>query len=195
MNGSAAMRMPSRCTSARWRSARRALGADHPDLAASLNNLASLYQAEGRTADAVPIVEQTIASGRAQPRVALPVLLSAQQQQLMPAGKALDDALNVVQRGTQSSAAPPSTSWRCGWRRDRPSRATGAPGSGSRRGSGDAGQGDRCRRLEGTCRSAMPRPSSAAGNGLPPFPPSAQACKKRLQPNFPIMPRCRIRCR
>src|SRR5882757_3155236 len=82
-----------------------ALGPDHPDLATSLNNLASLYQAEGRTADALPVVEQTIANGRAQSRVALAVLWTAQRQQLMPAEKALDDALNVVQRGTQSSAA------------------------------------------------------------------------------------------
>ena len=82
-----------------------ALGFDHPDLAASLNNLASLYQAEGRTADALPIVERTIASGRAQLRVALPVLFAAQRQQLIPAEKALDDALNAVQHGAQSSAA------------------------------------------------------------------------------------------
>ena len=82
-----------------------ALGPDHPDLAISLNNLASLYQAEGRTADALPIVETTIASGHAQLRVALPVLLAVQAQQIMPRDKALDDALNVVQRGTQSSAA------------------------------------------------------------------------------------------
>lgn len=82
-----------------------ALGADHPDLAISLNNLASLYQAEGRTVDALPIVERTIANGRAQSRVALAVLLSAQRQQLLPAEKALDEALNAVQRGTQSSAA------------------------------------------------------------------------------------------
>ena len=82
-----------------------ALGPDHPDLATSLNNLASLYQAEGRTADARPIVESMIAAGRAQLRVALPVLFAAGQQQLIPGDKALDDALNVVQRGTQSSAA------------------------------------------------------------------------------------------
>ncbi len=82
-----------------------ALGADHPDLAISLNNLASLYQAEGRSADALPIVETTIASGRAQLRVALPVLLAASRQQLLPGEKALDDALDVVQHGTQSSAA------------------------------------------------------------------------------------------
>jgi CHAT domain-containing protein/Tfp pilus assembly protein PilF len=82
-----------------------ALGPDHPDLAISLNNLASLYQAEGRTRDALPIVETTIANGRMQLRVALPVLLAAQRQQLLPAETALDDALDVVQRATQSSAA------------------------------------------------------------------------------------------
>jgi CHAT domain-containing protein/tetratricopeptide (TPR) repeat protein len=82
-----------------------ALGSDHPDLATSLNNLASLYQTEGRTADALPIVESMIAGGRAQLRGALPVLFASGRQQLMPGDKALDDALNVVQRGTQSSAA------------------------------------------------------------------------------------------
>jgi CHAT domain-containing protein len=83
----------------------RALGSDHPDLWTSLNNLASLYQAEGRTPDALPLVERTIASGHAQLRVALPVLSAAPRQQLMPVGQALDDALNAVQRGAQSSAA------------------------------------------------------------------------------------------
>jgi CHAT domain-containing protein len=82
-----------------------ALGADHPDAAISLNNLASLYQTLARTADALPLTEKMLAGGRAQLRVALPVLLAAQQQQIMPAEQALDDALNAVQRGTQSSAA------------------------------------------------------------------------------------------
>ena len=82
-----------------------ALGPDHPDLVTSLNNLASLYQTEGRGADALPIVQRLIASGRVQPRVALPVLFAAQRQQSMPAEKALDDALNAIQRGAQSSAA------------------------------------------------------------------------------------------
>jgi CHAT domain-containing protein len=82
-----------------------ALGPEHPDLATSLNNLASLYQAEARSPDALPIVERLIASGRAQLRVALPVLFAAQRQQSMPAEKALDDALNAIQRGAQSSAA------------------------------------------------------------------------------------------
>jgi CHAT domain-containing protein/Tfp pilus assembly protein PilF len=82
-----------------------AVGADHPDTIASINNLASLYQAEGRTADALPLVEPLIANGSAQLGVALPVLLAAQRQQLISIEKAMDEALNVIQRGTQSSAA------------------------------------------------------------------------------------------
>jgi CHAT domain-containing protein/Tfp pilus assembly protein PilF len=83
----------------------RAVGADHPDTAISTNNLAFLYRVEGRANDALPLVQRLIAGGRAQPRVALPVLFDAQRQQLMASQQALDDALNVIQRGTQSSAA------------------------------------------------------------------------------------------
>ncbi|MEI9926054.1 MAG: CHAT domain-containing tetratricopeptide repeat protein [Bradyrhizobium sp.] len=83
----------------------RALGAGHPDAVTSANNLAFLYQKEGRTVDAVPIVERMIDGGNAQPRVALAVFFGAQRQQLMPPAKALDGALNAIQRGTQSSAA------------------------------------------------------------------------------------------
>jgi CHAT domain-containing protein/Tfp pilus assembly protein PilF len=83
----------------------KTVGADHPDTAISINNLAFLYRAEGRAVDALPLVQRMIGSGRAQPRVALPVLFDAQRQQLLPAEQAQDDALNVVQRGTQSSAA------------------------------------------------------------------------------------------
>ena len=83
----------------------RAVGPDHPDTAASMNNLASFYQAEGRPADALPLVQRLIRKGRAQLRAALPVLADAQRQQLLPAEQALDQALNTIQRGTQSSAA------------------------------------------------------------------------------------------
>src|SRR5205823_6716268 len=83
----------------------KAVGADHPDTAMSTNNLAFLHRAENRTADALPLVQRLIGSGRAQIRVALPVLFDAQRQQLLESEKALDDALNVVQRGAQSSAA------------------------------------------------------------------------------------------
>jgi CHAT domain-containing protein/Tfp pilus assembly protein PilF len=83
----------------------RAVGSDHPDTAASANNLAFLYRAEGRVADALPLVQRLIGSTRAQMRVALPVLFDAQRRQLLPSEQALNDALNVIQRGTQSSAA------------------------------------------------------------------------------------------
>jgi CHAT domain-containing protein/Tfp pilus assembly protein PilF len=83
----------------------RAVGSDHPDTAVSTNNLAFLYRAEGRVTDALPLVQRMIAGGRAQLRVALPVLFDAQRQQLMPAEPALDAALDAIQRGTQSAAA------------------------------------------------------------------------------------------
>jgi CHAT domain-containing protein/Tfp pilus assembly protein PilF len=83
----------------------RGVGADHPDTANSVNNLASLYLDQGRFSDALPLVERMIASKRAQLRVALPVLYVAAQQQLLGNTKALDEALNVIQAGSQSSAA------------------------------------------------------------------------------------------
>jgi CHAT domain-containing protein len=70
-----------------------------------LNNLASLYQAQGRTSDALPLVERMMAGGRAQLRVALAVLLDAQKKRQMEADKAFDEALDVIQHGAQSSAA------------------------------------------------------------------------------------------
>jgi len=83
----------------------RAVGIDHPETAISANNLAFLYRAEGRTSDALPLVQRLIGSGRAQPRAALPVLFDAQGRQLLEGQQAFNDALNVIQRGTQSSAA------------------------------------------------------------------------------------------
>ncbi|MCA6115551.1 CHAT domain-containing protein [Bradyrhizobium sp. WSM 1738] len=82
-----------------------AVGADHPDTANSTNNLAAFYQASGRPGDALPLVERLIGNGRAQPRAALPVLADAERQQLMPREEAVNDMLNVIQRGTQSAAA------------------------------------------------------------------------------------------
>jgi CHAT domain-containing protein/Tfp pilus assembly protein PilF len=83
----------------------KALGPDHPDVATALNNLAVLYYNEGRDADALPLVQTTIGRGRAAPSIALPVLFAAQGNGLVSAGKAQDDALNVVQRASQSAAA------------------------------------------------------------------------------------------
>ena len=38
------MPMPSRCTSDHWQYEEKVLGPDHPNVAASLNDLAHLYQ-------------------------------------------------------------------------------------------------------------------------------------------------------
>ena len=54
-------RMPSRSTSDRWRSMRKSLGPDHPDVATSLNNLALLYYEQGRYADAEPLYKRSLA--------------------------------------------------------------------------------------------------------------------------------------
>lgn len=83
----------------------RAVGADHPDTAASVNNLASFYLEMARFSDALPLVERMIAAKRAQARVALPVLYAAAGQQLLTRAKALDLSLDVIQTGSQSSAA------------------------------------------------------------------------------------------
>jgi CHAT domain-containing protein/Tfp pilus assembly protein PilF len=83
----------------------RALGPDHPDVVTSASNLAYFLYVSGRTADALPLAERTLATSRAPLRVLMPVLFAARQQSLLPADKALDDALAAIQRGTQSSAA------------------------------------------------------------------------------------------
>ncbi|MBI5320131.1 CHAT domain-containing tetratricopeptide repeat protein [Bradyrhizobium sp.] len=83
----------------------RAVGPDHPETATSTNNLANLLRLEDRVNDALPLLARLIVTGRAQARVALPMLYAAQRQQLVASGTALDDALNVLQRSAQSSAA------------------------------------------------------------------------------------------
>ncbi|MCP4732750.1 MAG: CHAT domain-containing protein [Bosea sp.] len=83
----------------------RAVGPDHPETAISTNNLANLFRLEGRVNDALPLLARLIVSGRAQLRVALPALYEAQRQQLIASETALDDALDVIQRSAQSSAA------------------------------------------------------------------------------------------
>ena len=49
--------------------------------------------------------ETVVRNGGASPAVALPVLLGANGQGLITAGNAMNDALNVVQRASQNSAA------------------------------------------------------------------------------------------
>ncbi len=76
--------MPSRCTGARLRIRERAVGLDHPETATSTNNLAYLLRLEDKTADALPLLNRLIASGRAQPRVALSILFDARLKDLLP---------------------------------------------------------------------------------------------------------------
>jgi CHAT domain-containing protein len=81
------------------------LGPNHPGTAESINNLAWLYLDQGRYGDALPLIERLIASGLARAEVALPVLLNARIANLITSEKALDEALKVDQRATQSAAA------------------------------------------------------------------------------------------
>ena len=57
--------MPNRCTNASLAISEKAFGPDHPDVAFSMNNLADLYRAQGRYADALPIVQRTISQNTA----------------------------------------------------------------------------------------------------------------------------------
>jgi len=83
----------------------KAFGPDHPEFARGLNNFVNFYRVQNRYVEALPLVQRVLASGRAQPAIALPVLLGAQRQALIAPEKALDEALNVVQRANQTSAA------------------------------------------------------------------------------------------
>ena len=58
-----AMPMLSRCTSGHWRYEKKYLVPIIPMLRMSLNNLADLYQAQGRYADAEPLYKRSLAIG------------------------------------------------------------------------------------------------------------------------------------
>ena len=55
------MPMPSRCTSARWRYEKKRSVPIIPMSRVSLNNLAALYEAQGRYADAEPLYKRSLA--------------------------------------------------------------------------------------------------------------------------------------
>ena len=187
--------MPSRSISARSRSAsrRRPRSSRHRG---DLNNLASLYQARGTHC-------RCLAAGGAddcgRPRAArasrLPCCSTRSRSGRCQPTRRFDEALDVIQHGTQSSAASAVNKLAVrARRRQRSSRRAGAAGSGSRERSGAARQGDHRRALQagGARRRRRQRP---AASGSPPSRPSAPPCKRPLPPNSPIMPRCRIRCR
>jgi CHAT domain-containing protein len=80
------------------------LGPDHPVVALSLNNLASLYRSQRRYADALSIVRRTL-SQRTANKIAFPVLFGAQAQNLITASQARSDSYEFVQRTSSSAAA------------------------------------------------------------------------------------------
>lgn len=81
------------------------LGPDHPDTAKSLNNLALFEAGTGYPEKGLPLALRLVANGRAEPRAVLSVLADAERNKLIPTDQAVDAMLNVIQRGTQSSAA------------------------------------------------------------------------------------------
>ena len=46
---------------------KRVLGADHPDTLSVRNSLANAYRDAGRTVEAIPLLERTLADQRARP--------------------------------------------------------------------------------------------------------------------------------
>src|SRR5262249_31286812 len=83
----------------------KSLGPENRDTAVSLNNMADFYASQGRFGDALPFAQRAVANGRALPGAVLPVLFGAQRDKLISADKAMDAALNVVQRGSRTAVA------------------------------------------------------------------------------------------
>jgi CHAT domain-containing protein/Flp pilus assembly protein TadD len=82
----------------------KAFGPQDREVVQSLNNLAAIYEAQGRYDKALPLVRRTIEQREAAAWVALPTLFGAKARMLIEPGKAMDDALYVVQRVTENAA-------------------------------------------------------------------------------------------
>jgi hypothetical protein len=76
----------------------KALGSEHPDVALALNNLAHLYQAQGRYAEALPLVRSAARMGFQRKSVYLAVLSGAAGKSLLTSADALNEGYEVVQR-------------------------------------------------------------------------------------------------
>ena len=73
-------------------------------LRVSLNNLAVLYAAQSRYADALPIVKRTISQNSANKSVAFAVLYASQSQSFMSPTQALSASYTVLQQSASSAA-------------------------------------------------------------------------------------------
>ena len=149
----AATPRPSRSTSAPWRSARRRSAPSIPTSATSLNNLAVLYQAQGRYAEAEPLYQRALAIREKalgpehpdvghqpqQPGRALPSPGPLRRGRAALSARAGDPREGARARASRrrppaSTTWPRSTATRAAT--PRPSRSTSAPWRSARRRSG-----------------------------------------------------------
>jgi CHAT domain-containing protein len=72
------------------------------EVSQALNDLTSIYVAQGRFSDALPVVRKSMSSGTAATDTALPALSGAEAAGLVARDQAIDDSLSVVQRAKQS---------------------------------------------------------------------------------------------
>jgi hypothetical protein len=137
-----------------------------------------------------------IGQGRAESSVTLPVLFTAQGNGLVPTGKALDDALNVAQRATQSAAAAAVN------------KLAARLAAGSDRLAGlvrnDQNLAAEAEALGKAILAAVSKEpakraaaveSSRSGSGWPRSPSSARGCKVCSRSSSRTMRRCRTRSR
>ena len=173
----------------------RAVGPDHPDTARSLNNLALFEADTGYPEKALPLALRLIASGRGELRAVLPVLSDAKAQQLVPADKSIDLALDAIQRGTQSSAASAVNKLAV-----RLAAGTDRLAELVRRDQDLAAEAEVLNKalVAAVSRERSKRDPAAEQRvkaRLAAFRPSARRCKRPWPRSFPTTPRCRIQCR
>ena len=121
----AATPRPSRSTSASLAIREKALGPDHPDVATSLNNLAALYQSQGRYAEAEPLYKRALAIRRRRSGPTTP--MSPRRSTTWPGCTRARAATPRPSRSTSARSRsarrhwgpttpmspPPSTTWQC----------------------------------------------------------------------------------
>jgi CHAT domain-containing protein len=78
-------------------------GPDYRPLSTALNDLTSVYVAQGRYGDALALVRNSMSRGTAATDAALPALFGADAAGLIAHDQSLDDSLNVVQRAKESA--------------------------------------------------------------------------------------------
>jgi tetratricopeptide (TPR) repeat protein len=83
----------------------KSLGPDHPNVAASLNNLAGLYGNQGRWAEALPLVRTATERGYVNRSAHLSVLLGAKSAKELSEDRAIAESFDVVQRVASTAAS------------------------------------------------------------------------------------------